>query len=536
MDQIDYSISINRHITKNPRLIKNTWEDLYNVAQNRKVILYGISEIFNFLWLRSNKPISIVAAIDNDNGKQNLTLSTFFDENDLADSKDVKILPKATLKNFSTEEVVILISSLRYYEEIAAELEKMGFNCYFSILNLEYNYRKGHSDFETLKTYKATYAQECASKYPIQNNKIIFYGFGGYGDHEKYITEALLKLNKSIQMIWIVKKFPVDVPEGIEVVYNGNFKKYIREMETAKMWIFDIPIEMPLVKREEQIYIQTKHWGSVTLKKFYLDTPLVSQVKDNKYFWELNSKWMDYIISGSEFDEKCCRSGFNFSGKFLRFGSPRSDAIFEQEKYKAKIFYHFNLNPDDHILLYAPTFRFRNAKEGDIECVPQKFLNFDMLMTALQKRWSGKWKIFLRLHPHLRAISKRLDKPNFIIDATDYDDNQELAAAADIMISDYSSFMFEPAYVLKPVFLYASDKDEYIKNERELLIDYDSLPFPISTTDEELANQIENFNEEAYKQGVEKFLATYGVNEDGHSSQRAAQFILDLLARGETHA
>ena len=536
MDQIDYSISINRHITKNPRLIKNTWEDFYNVAQNRKVILYGISEIFNFLWLRCDTAISIVAAIDNDSGKQNLSLGTFFDENDLGDAKDIKISPKSAIKSYSPDEVVILISSLRYYDEIAAELETMGFYCYFSVLNLEYYYRNINSNFETLDSYKTRYAKECTEKYPIENNKIVCYGFGGYADHEKYITEALLKMNKNLHLIWIVKKFPVDVPEGVEVVFNGNFKRYIREMETAKIWIFDVPIEMNLIKREEQIYIQTKHWGSITLKKFYLDTPLVSQVKDNEYFWKLNGKWMDYIISGSEFDEKSCRSGFNFKGKFLRFGSPRSDAMFEPDRYKSKIYKHFNLNPEDHILLYAPTFRFRNAKEGDIEVVPQDFLNFEMLMSSLKVRWPLSWKILLRLHPHLRTQAKRLKKPDFVIDVTDYDDNQELAAAADIMISDYSSFMFEPAYVLKPVFLYAPDKDEYVKNERELLLDYDSLPFPISTNDEELATQIEKFDEEAYNQDVKKFLASYNVCEDGHASQRAAQFILDLITRGEAHA
>lgn len=530
MDQIDYSISIGRHITKNPKINGKTWNDFCDIARSRKIVLYGISEIFNFLWLRCDKQISIVAAIDNDSGKKDLPLSTFFDEHDLRDSKDVKIAPKSALKNFVPDDVVILISSLRYYDEIALELETMGFSCYFSVLNLEYNHRANNSEFETLDNYKTIYAKDCVEKYPIEGNKIICYGFGGYADHEKYITEALLKLSKNLRIVWIVKKFPVDVPEGVEVVFNGNFKRYIREMETAKMWIFDVPIEINLIKRESQIYIQTKHWGSITLKKFYLDTPFVSQVKDNEYFWRLNGEWMDYIISGSEFDENSCRSGFNFKGKFLRFGSPRSDAMFNQDKYKSKIYKHFNLNADDYVLLYAPTFRFRNPREGDIEVVPQEFLDFEMLMNSLKIRWPFNWKILFRLHPHLRTQAKRLKKPGFVIDVTDYDDNQELAAAADIMVSDYSSFMFEPAYVLKPVFLYAPDKEDYLKNERELLIEYDSLPFPISTTNEELAAQIENFDEENYNQNVANFLKYYGVNENGHASKRAAEFIIESLS------
>lgn len=519
MDQIDYSITLERHKTNNPTLKNKTWEDFFYAIQGKKLILYGISETLNFLWLRG-KDIKIESAIDNDKGKLNLPLNVFFDEENLS---QVKIENKSSLKKYEPNEVVILISSLLHYEEIANELETNGFKNYFSVLNLEYNQRE-KSEVITLDEYKKQYAVECA-KYPIENDKIIFYGFGGYADHEKYITEELLKLTKKLKLIWIVKKFPVEVPEGVEVVYIGNFKKYIREMSTAKVWIFDIPIEIDLIKREEQIYIQTKHWGSITLKKFYLDTPLVADVKDNRHYWELNGKWMDYIISGSEFDEASCRSGFGFNGKFLRFGSPRSDSMFKDE-YKLKIKRQFNLN-DEKILLYAPTFRFKNAKAGDLSIEVEEFLDFERLMSSLKRKFNCEWKILLRLHPHLR--NKKINKPEYVIDVTDYDDNQELASAADIMISDYSSFMFEFAYVLKPIFLYAPDLEDYLTNERELLLDYHSLPFPIAIDNEQLSKQIETFNEEEYKVKVQRFLESYGVNEDGYASERSAKFILKLV-------
>ena len=528
MDQIDYSVSLGRHITKNKKILNKSWRDFFCAIKNKKIILYGINEILNLLWIRAkdfSEKILITAAIDNDIGKKNLPLNIFFDEDNL---NEIKICPKSELKNFSSDEVVILISSMLHYNEITNELEQMNFK-YFSVLNLEYHHREKNSDVVNLDEYKKNFAESCAENLSIDEKKIIFYGFGGYADHEKYITEKLLQMNHDLKLVWIVKKFPVDVPEGVEIIFNGNFKKYIRAMETAKIWIFDVPIEIDLIKREEQIYIQTKHWGSITLKKFYLDTPNVSQVKDNKYYWQKNSQWMDYIISGSEFDEKSCRSGFNFNGKFLRFGSPRSDAMFESKKFKSKISKEFNLNETDKILLYAPTFRFRNAKAGDIEIIAEDFLNFDLLMQSLKEKFFGEWKIFLRLHPHLRSKSKKLSKPNYVIDVTDYDDNQELASAADIMISDYSSFMFEFAYVLKPIFLYAPDVEEYILNERELLINYYSLPFPISKTDEELSNQIKNFDEKNYRERIKNFLNRYGINEDGHSSERVAKFILNLL-------
>ena len=239
------------------------------------------------------------------------------------------------------------------------------------------------------------------------------------------------------------------------------------------------------------------------------------------------AKWIDYIVSGSKFDEESCRSGFAFKGQFLRFGSPRSDALFNQGKFKEKIYKYFNIDMQDHLLIYAPTFRFNDKDRNFI--VKWQNLDFDMLFDSLNKRWKVNWKILLRLHPSLKMSSRQINMPNYVIDASDYEDSQELISVSKIVISDFSSIIFEPAYVLKPVFLYAPDKELYQKNDYELLLDYDSLPFPISTTNEELSEQILNFDEVEYKKNVQAFLDKYGVHEDGHASERTAKFIIEKL-------
>ena len=281
-------------------------------------------------------------------------------------------------------------------------------------------------------------------------------------------------------------------------------------------------------KRKGQYYIQTKHWGSITLKKFGLDDPAVKNSQERQMITKINSKWTDYIITGSELDENSCRSGFNFNGKFLRFGSPRSDILFNPEHYKEKIYKYFKLNSSDHILIYAPTFRAHSKQKYFMKW---QNLNFDLLIESLKQKWNGEWKIFLRLHPFVKFSSKQVKLSDKLIDVSNYENSQELIAASDILISDFSSIIFEPASVMKPVFLFAPDKDEYEKNDRELLIRYDKLPFPISTNNEELTDQIKNFDEENYRHKIKKFFDHYGVKEDGHASERTAEFIIDLLSR-----
>ena len=524
MDVIDRAIETKGYQTENKNIIGKTWKDFSNSIRNKKLILYGVTQVTNYIWMRCDEKISIIAAIDNDSEKQNCTLKEFFGENDLNESKDIKVASKNILKNFNPNEVVILIASVRYYEKIAQELEQMNFN-YFSILNLEYYFRRDNPNFETLEDFRNKFANECVKKYSVQKNKIIFYSIGGsYSDHGKYICEKLLQSNKNLEIVWIMNRKSINVPKNIRVVYSMNMKQYVYEMETAKIWIFDCRVPIYLIKREEQIYIQTKHWSSITLKDFY---PTKSFDEDIKT-WRINGEWMDYVISGSDFDENSCRRGLNFNGKFLKFGSPRTDSMFNQKFCKEKVCKHFNLSVDEKILIYAPTYRYHSTSR-----VIPKFtwqdLNFELLRESLTKKFFGEWKIFVRLHTNVRSQSKQIQMPDYVLDASDYDDSQELCSAADVMISDFSSIMFEPAYVLKPVFLYAPDKNIYEVNDYDLLIDYDSLPFPISTSNEILSAQILNFNYEEYKIKVKKFLDSYGVNEDGFASERSAKFILKLI-------
>ena len=524
MDNIDRAIETKGYITKNSMILGKTWADFSQEVRGKKLILYGITQMTNYMWQRCTEDISIVAAVDNDSEKQNCSLSEFFGETDLNVARDIKVSSKEILKEFDPQDVVILISSIRYYEEIAAQLDEINFHNYFSLLNLEYYYREDHPNFETQETYRNKYAQDVVKNYPIQNNKVVFYAIGGsYSDHGKYITEQLLSMNTKLEIVWIMNR-KSNVPKNIRVVYSMNWKQYVYEMETAKIWIFDCRVPIYLTKRDGQIYIQTKHWGSITLKDFY---PTKSFDEDKKT-WAVNGDWMDYVISGSEFDENSCRRGFNFNGEFLRFGSPRSDAVFNHQKCKDKVCEQFKINRAEHILLYAPTYRYHSGKRT-VPLFTWQDLNFDMLLKSLQTRWPGTWKVFVRLHTNVRSQSKQISMPDYVLDASDYDDSQELVSAADIMISDFSSIMFEPAYVLKPVFLYAPDKDTYEDKDYDLLLEYDSLPFPISTTNEELSSQIQNFDENKYKQIVKTFLDKYGVNEDGRASERVAKYISDLL-------
>ena len=170
------------------------------------------------------------------------------------------------------------------------------------------------------------------------------------------------------------------------------------------------------------------------------------------------------------------------------------------------------------MLLYAPTFRKDNSlRYYDI--------NFNQLLKVLEGKGS-KWKVLLRLHPHLRDYSQQLvgNDPN-IIDTTAFDDIQELLYVADVVISDYSSLIFDFALTKRPCLLYVPDLEEYTSKDRQLYFDINKLPFPICKNNEELQYVVDVFNLKEYQKDVDAFLSGIGSYETGHSCENVMKLI-----------
>lgn len=527
MDVIQKAIEKKRHISKVKALNTQTWEDFAVQSKGKKIVLFGISTCADYFF-EHYKNVSLACVVDNDTCKQGLRVEDFCCE---AEQGQMEILSPDALKQYSAEDIVVLITSTNYYESIFMQLEQMGITRCFVFIIMEAGKREliqeEQTDVDVVQIRK-DYAEKCCCE-KINDLKIVICTFGTYSDHGKYIAEALLQIRKDLDIVYLLRDLHAEVAAGVQKIYMGNWKRYIYELETAKVWIYSTPIPSYIIKRPEQIYIQTKHWASVTLKKFYLDSPTTQDNQKSVDNWYYNSKIMDYMITGSDFDTESCRRGFGFDGEVCQAGSARSDALFRQEELREKIYEYYHINSEIHLLLYAPTYRF-DRPNGAYSYVSREIdLDYKMVKHALEKRFGGEWNIMLRLHPSVTKEADKIVKEAFVIDASRYEDSEELVAACDMMISDYSSIMFEPAFVLKPVFLFATDRENYIEKDYELLIDYAELPFPNAASNNELEKNILHFDQRKYEDDVKIFLNQYGVHEDGHASERAAEFISKLV-------
>lgn len=109
---------------------------------------------------------------------------------------------------------------------------------------------------------------------------------------------------------------------------------------------------------------------------------------------------------------------------------------------------------------------------------------------------------------------------------------QELIVAADILITDYSSCMFDMMLANKKCVLYAPDLAEYLERERGLYFDIQKLPFPIAEDMESLCDEILNFNMEEYQKTLQQFKNIIGSYEKGTAAKQVADYMLKKKKEG----
>ncbi len=356
---------------------------------------------------------------------------------------------------------------------------------------------------------------------PVQRNKVLvssYYG-RGYGDNPKYIIDALLHRDQNLRILWLTKNEAEekDLPDGVEAVPANSFAA-LYHMATAKIWIDNCRRHYAF-KKKNQFYIQT--WHGFALKRIEED------VKENLgrlyvYIAKRDSAAIDVIISEAAFMTNIYRNSFWYDGKILQWGSPRNDILLDEKKRYAcrdRVLNFYNIAPTTKILLYAPTFR------ADESLEPYS-VDYTAVKKACEQRFGEEFTVLVRLHPNIARRCAELNlQEQGVISATDYPDMQELLAASDVVISDYSSLMFDFALSQKPCFQFATDIEEY-KQDRNFYFQLDHLPFSVAQNNQELVDNILCFDEEKYNEKISEFFDSVGMVRTGDSSEKCADLIL----------
>ena len=367
-------------------------------------------------------------------------------------------------------------------------------------------------------------------RWRLDGNKVVFAAFSGaVGCNPKYIARALARMCPNADIVWLLgtaeyRKCGGKVETG-RAVCMWTLRAY-REVATARAWIDNAQTflldGMPR-KREGQLYLNTWH-GSLGIKR--LDT-----ASDEVRARYRKMQAVDVVLTNSDFEEGVFRESCFPANKFLRFGHPRNDVFFlpscERAAIRAGVKRTLGVEEGVHLALYAPTFR----EDAFATSVGQ--LDFGRWANVLAARFGGEWKVAVRLHPHdAKAVADGLfSLPKGLLDVSGYGDMQELLVASDVGITDYSSWIFDFLLGDGIGFVYAPDKAEYDRR-RGFYYPLEETPFPIAENEDALCSNVVNFDEAKYLAGKAGFLRARGCMEDGHASERAADFLAESIENG----
>lgn len=334
------------------------------------------------------------------------------------------------------------------------------------------------------------------SAFPIKQNKIMI----DYPYHRETIAvvDRLLLERRGLDIV--IAGNPQN-DERVRYV-KPNTLKYIYELATSSVWIDSIRKSNWVKKRSRQLYIQTWH-GAVAMKKVEKDAQAVLSGAYVKRAIN-DSRMADFIVAETKQFEKTVRQSFWYDGPILR--GEFKDGVLDPINRK-KVCEELGIEENYQVVLYAPTFR----SDGNMECYDMDYQN---VIKALEQKTNKKWIIIIRLHPVVGDKCTNIQFSKQVINGTYYPKLGDLISLSNILITDYSSCMFYGYRSLKPVFIYASDFDEYMTNDRGGYFKYEDLPAPVAKTTEELVSKIMSFDREKYKQEVIRLNKTIGYYEN----------------------
>lgn len=310
-------------------------------------------------------------------------------------------------------------------------------------------YQKVMQAFEQIKKQRGTYAKE-----PLNDKCIAFESLWGrrYSCNPAALYEYIDKYHPEYECVWFLNDTDTPINGRAKKVKRGT-EEHRRYLATAKYFVFNNNMPRSFKKRDGQVIVQTMH--GTPFKSFGLDVKEEAETEKQRIMVVERSALWDYLIAQGEFTKNMAWRWFRYDKTILETGYPRTDALYApDEEAAADVRRTLGLPAGRKVILYAPTWR-----EMD---------RFDMILDLdeMRRSLSDEYVLLVRLHHFVAEFYKVPEDGKFIFDAGGIEKIEDLFAITDVLITDYSSVMFDFALTDKPMIFFAYDLDEYTKEDR----------------------------------------------------------------------
>ena len=227
------------------------------------------------------------------------------------------------------------------------------------------------------------------------------------------------------------------------------------------------------------------------------------------------SRRWDVLLAQNAYSERILRKAYAFFGRPIWVdGYPRNDTLISEDP--AAIRRSLGIGAEERVLLYAPTWRDDRTEMVD-------FIDPELL--------ARQANAVVLVRGHSRTLEQGRDRDGArVIDVTGYPETARLLLAADALITDYSSVMFDFSVTGKPMYFLVPDLDHYRGQLRGFYFDLaERAPGPLVRTQQELTAALEDAGHEAaFAERYAAWRRQFNPRDDGHAAQRVVDRILDL--------
>jgi CDP-glycerol glycerophosphotransferase len=367
--------------------------------------------------------------------------------------------------------------------------------------------------------------------YPVQQrlplrDAVLFVSWKGKqcGDNPRGIADELRRRGDTREHVWVVNDWAVPAPDGSTPVLAGT-DDYYEALGRCKYLISNDDMAAWYTKREGQVYVQT--WHGTPLKRIGFDVSQPQFISGTRYLDHLEqevAKW-DLLLSPNPFSTPIMRRAFHYDGEICESGYPRNDVLCsgDSEHVAERVSARLGLPPGKRVIMYAPTWR-----DNQYYASGRYRFDFRLDLEEAWQRLGDDSVILLRGHHHMADDVPVGTRPGFVFNVTPYPDISELFLVSDVLITDYSSVMFDFAPTGKPMLFFTYDLEQYRDNLRGFYFDFEAeAPGPLLTTSTEVMDSLANLDSVAAKHAdaYRAFVGKFCPLDDGKAAARACDRI-----------
>jgi CDP-glycerol glycerophosphotransferase len=344
---------------------------------------------------------------------------------------------------------------------------------------------------------------------------------GKYADNPRAVSEELHRRDPSYRQIWVLEKDDPLLPDYVETVDPCSWK-HLAWLGRAQYVVANGGMPIYWRKKRGQFYLQT--WHGSPLKKLAYDIEQPQWARAGRYLrhFRRDVRGWDMLLSQSSFASDVQRGCFRYGGRILESGYPRNDLLLsaDAEHVRAETRARLGLGDGVRVVLYAPTWRDTWTFELDLD------------LGAVADELGPDAVFLLRAHNHVAKTVVTEPHPR-VMDVSRIPDPRELLLAADVMVADYSSIIFDFALTRRPILFFTHDIEHYRDELRGMYIDLEAdAPGPLLRTTPELVDALRELDgggvPEGHRERYERFLEQHTEFDDGRAAERAVEAVFRL--------